>query len=120
MDSIYKILESLNQVSENRGEPESECCGAPLASYQKDTNLGRCRECGEMSEPAPEEQERMANEAEITPIDHSDDDYDGASVEDIASAITRRMMNAKNFGALVREVDILDLNDAIESVAEFH
>jgi len=49
-----------------------------------------------------------------------EDDYNGASVEDIASAITRRMMNAKNFGALVREVDILDLNDAIESVAEFH
>jgi len=49
-----------------------------------------------------------------------EDDYDGASVEDIASAITQRMMRAKNFGALVREVDILDLNDAIESVAEFH
>ena len=60
-------------------------------------------------------------EAEITPIDHSEeDDYDGASVEDIASAITRRMMNAKNFGALVREIDILDLNDAIEEVARFH
>ena len=49
-----------------------------------------------------------------------EDDYNGASVEDIASAITQRMMKAKNFGALVREVDILDLNDAIESVAEFH
>ena len=48
------------------------------------------------------------------------EDEDGASVEDIASAITRRMMNAKNFGALVREIDILDLNDAIEEVARFH
>ena len=53
-------------------------------------------------------------------VEEAMEDEDGASVEDIASAITRRMMNAKNFGALVREVDILDLNDAIESVAEFH
>jgi hypothetical protein len=49
-----------------------------------------------------------------------EDDYDGASVEDIASAITQRMMKAKNFGALVREIDIIDLNDAIEDVARFH
>ena len=53
-------------------------------------------------------------------VEEAMEDEDGASVEDIASAITRRMMNAKNFGSLVREIDILDLNDAIESVAEFH
>jgi ribosomal protein L20A (L18A) len=57
--------------------------------------------------------------ADITPIDHSDDE-DGASVEDIASAITRRMMAHPKFGALVREIDIIDLNDAIEDVAQFH
>ena len=58
-------------------------------------------------------------EAEITPIDHSDDE-DGASADDIASAITRRMMAHPKFGALVREIDILDLNDAIEDIAQFH
>jgi len=58
-------------------------------------------------------------EAEITPIDHSEEE-DGASADDIASAITRRMMAHPKFGALVREVDILDLNDAIEEIAQFH
>ena len=58
-------------------------------------------------------------EAEITPIDHSDDE-DGASADDIASAITRRMMAHPKFGALVREIDIIDLNDAIEDIAQFH
>lgn len=155
------------KVNEERGEPESECCGAPLASYQKDTNLGRCRECGEMSEPAPEEQERMSNESKTTqdgsgpwykeqrakdayekanpgkrwadlPYGYKEDwrrktesvegdemleasgNDEGASVEDIASAITRRMMSMSNFGKIVREIDIIDLNDAIEDVAQFH
>jgi len=58
-------------------------------------------------------------EAEITPIDHSGEE-DGASAEDIASAITRRMMAHPKFGSLVREVDIIDLNDAIEEIAQFH
>ena len=56
---------------------------------------------------------------DITPIDHSNDE-DGASADDIASAITRRMMAHPKFGALVREIDIIDLNDAIEDIAQFH
>jgi len=48
------------------------------------------------------------------------EDEDGASADDIASAITRRMMAHPKFGALVREIDIIDLNDAIEDIAQFH
>jgi ribosomal protein L20A (L18A) len=184
MDSIYKILESLDKVEEGRYDgPNSSCCDAPILNYDSDTKLGICSDCKDHASPHEDEEEldegqydgksreellkmkaeaeasiknmkssgndpqskfydetqmmmaqqhldsinnalkkvgESVEEAEITPIDHSEDDYDGASVEDIASAITRRMMNAKNFGALVREIDILDLNDAIESVAEFH
>ena len=80
--------------------------------------LGICSDCKEWSGPHEDEgvEEAMGD---ITPIDHSDDE-DGASVEDIASAITRRMMAHPKFGALVREIDIIDLNDAIEDVAQFH
>ena len=53
-------------------------------------------------------------------VEEAMEDEDGASAEDIASAITRRMMAHSKFGELVREIDILDLNDAIEEIAQFH
>lgn len=53
-------------------------------------------------------------------VEEAMEDEDGASADDIASAITRRMMAHPKFGALVREIDIIDLNDAIEDIAQFH
>ena len=147
MDSIYKILESLNKVSEAvsrqikvssikwdadddedvKDLPTSvtidvdipadadedqveELVADALTDKYGFTHDGFEMQFGESVEEAM---------GDITPIDHSDDE-DGASAEDIASAITRRMMAHPKFGALVREIDIIDLNDAIEDVAQFH
>jgi hypothetical protein len=142
MDSIYKILESLDQVRENK---ESGVKITNIKWKDPEAKLPSSVKLN-ISAPAGTSEDRMfdmiANELEekygdaddfeyqleesveeamgdITPIDYSDDE-DGASAEDIASAITRRMMAHPKFGALVREIDIIDLNDAIEDVAQFH
>ena len=152
MDSIYKILESLEKVSEASSEyrrifdPELRALvnsndrvertyGEILAGDAEHREVGNYIPMGmtkdqifrliDMLELEGYDKDFLLKdladllEAEITPIDHSDDE-DGASVEDIASAITRRMMAHPKFGALVREIDIIDLNDAIEDVAQFH
>jgi len=117
MDSIYKILESLDQVNENKDKIIADAEVMDEDEFiEKYTGEG-------MSKSEAEAHWKNVNEsveeAEITPIDHSGDE-DGASVEDIESAITRRMMGHPKFGELVREIDIIDLNDAIEDVARFH
>ncbi len=141
MDSIYKILESFEQVIENKESgvkitniqwKESEAklpsslklnITAPSGSSNEqiyDRIHDKLKdEYGEADDFEFQFEESL-EEAEITPIDHSDDEEDGASAEDIESAITRRMMAHPKFGELVREIDIIDLNDAIEDVARFH
>jgi len=152
MDSIYKILESLEKVSEASSEyrrifdPELRALvnsndrvertyGEILAGDAEHREVGNYIPMGmtkdqifrliDMLELEGYDKDFLLKdladllEAETTPIDHSDDE-DGASAEDIASAITRRMMAHPKFGALVREIDIIDLNDAIEDVAQFH
>lgn len=141
MDSIYKILESLDKVRENK---ESGVKITNIKWKDPEAKLPSSVKLN-ISAPADTSEDRMfdmiANEIEekygdvedfeyqleesveeamgdSTPIDNSDED--GASAEDIASAITRRMMAHPKFGALVREIDIVDLNDAIEDVAQFH
>jgi hypothetical protein len=89
------------------------------ADFLKDTEQMQMKQHLDDINDALKKVGESVEEAEITPIDHSEEE-DGASAEDIASAITRRMMAHPKFGALVREVDIIDLNDAIEDIAQFH
>ena len=145
MDSIYKILESLEKVSEaasRQFKVSNIKWDADDAEDVKDLPTSVTIAVDIPADADEDQVEELVadaltdkygfthdgfemqfgesvEEAEITPIDHSDDE-DGASAEDIASAITRRMMAHPKFGALVREIDIIDLNDAIEDVAQFH
>jgi len=56
MDSIYTILESLDQVEEGRYDgPDSSCCDAPLKNYEN--GMGICSDCGEHASPHEDEEE---------------------------------------------------------------
>jgi hypothetical protein len=155
MDSIYKILESMEQVEEKfdmTPTPKSErgkykgktaveetgrmSIGQQMArdgiTYSRDRERELISQIADYMEKNGYTKRQISYYlsydedfipdvlGELPREGIMEDDYDGASVEDIASAITSRMMSMPNFGKIVREIDIIDLNDAIEDVAQFH